>query len=408
MQTSKKILAALNLLLLISAFGCGGQSSTSTVPASLLPAPAVSADPPPTVSLSATPATLVGGGAVALAWTSTNASSVSIDQGIGAVAPSGSKSITVQSTTTWTATAKDAKGNTVAATATVTVLPPPLPPPPPQVGHVVVVVFENKSYETVFGNPAAPLINSLALQGGLATSFYSNVHVSLKSYFMLTTGQIASNGITYLNPPFTDDNIVRELIAGNKTWKGYFQGLPQAGYTGPDVGAYTVAHNPLAFFSDVLNNPVQANNFVPLEQLAADLASGNLPNFSFVIADQNNIMHDCPLAIPNCDTSDVLAAGDDWLKTYIGPVLADPVFQKDGVLIVTWDEGADTDLANGGGHVMTFMAGPLVKPGFQSSNFYQFESLLRFMCENLHLPGLPGAAQTAPRMDEFLMNPLVH
>jgi phosphatidylinositol-3-phosphatase len=305
----------------------------------------------------------------------------------------------VSATTTWTITAKDANGGARTAQATVTYTGPP------QVGHVVVVVFENEGFDAVFQNPAAPFINQLATQYSLATNFYAVAHPSLKDYFMLTTGQIASDGLVYPNPPFLDDNVIREAIAGKRTWKGYFQSIPKVGYTGPDVGAYTTSHNPLVYFSDVLNNPVQANNLVPLEQLATDLSVNALPNLSFVIADQNHIMHDCPLENPMCNNDDLLTTGDTWLKTYIAPVLTNPAFQKDGVLIIVWDEAEEEDATNGGGHIMMIMAGPMVKTAFQSSALYQHQSLLRFICESLHLPALPGAAKTAPPMDEFLINP---
>src|SRR5947209_11958234 len=251
-----RIRAALALALSFAIFGCGGQpgnpvaSPGGETPPVSTPPPV----PPPTlaVSIQASPTTLAIPGPVTLTWTSTGAATVTIDQGIGAVAASGNMSISVAATTTWTITAKDATGAAKTAQATVTFTGPP------QIGHVVVVVFENEGFDAVFQNPAAPFINQLAAQYSLATNFYADAHPSLKDYFMLTTGQIASDGLVYPNPPFLDDNVIREAIAGKKSWKGYFQGLPNVGYTGKDVGAYTTSHNPLVYFSDVLNDPVQA------------------------------------------------------------------------------------------------------------------------------------------------------
>jgi phosphatidylinositol-3-phosphatase len=358
--------------------------------------------PPLSATIQVSPQTITSPGTVVLTWTSTGASSVTIDQGIGTVSANGSASIPVTASTTWKLTARDTNGNEVGQTVAVMVTSPP------QVGHIAVVMFENEGYDAVYQNPAAPYINQLAQEYSLAANFYANRHVSLKDYFMLTTGQIASDGLVYQNPPFVGDNLVREAIAANKSWKGYFQSLPFAGYLGVDVGPYSTSHNPFVYFSDVMNDPVQANNIVPLEQLAIDLSLGSLPNLSFVIADQNHIMHDCPVGLLHCNNTEMLATGDAWLKTYLAPVLADPVFQKDGVLIVAWDEAEDTDVTNGGGHVMMFMAGPMVKPAFQSTTVYQFQSLLRFICETLHFPALPVAAQTAAPMDEFLIYPIIY
>jgi hypothetical protein len=43
----------------------------------------------------------------------------------------------------------------------------------------------------------------------------------------------------------------------------------------------------------------------------------------------------------------------------------------------------------------------LAKGGYQSTTFYQHESVLRLMLEGLGVTTLPGAAATAPKMWEF-------
>src|SRR5438105_2521989 len=69
--------------------------------------------------------------------------------------------------------------------------PSPGPPNPatiPQVQHVVLVVEENHSYESVIGSAAMPYLNSLASSYGLATNYFANTHPSIGNYFELTTG----------------------------------------------------------------------------------------------------------------------------------------------------------------------------------------------------------------------------
>jgi acid phosphatase len=283
--------------------------------------------------------------------------------------------------------------------------PPPAPPPAPaHINHVVLVVLENHGYNTIFNNPAAPYINSLASKYALATNYFGNAHGSLKDYFMLTTGVPASENGSFIGL-YNDDNLVRELIAGQKTWKSYAMGMPTPGFL-DDAYPYLKKHNPFAFLADVVNDPAQRNNLVSLTQFNTDLAAGTLPNLSYVLGDMVHDMHDCPGgAAVTCADADKITQGDTWLKMTIDPVISNPSFQKDGLLIVLFDEAEDIDITNGGGHVMAILVGPFVKPGFQSTTLYQHQSTLRLVCDLFKLPKCPGAAATAPQMSEFFTPP---
>jgi acid phosphatase len=270
----------------------------------------------------------------------------------------------------------------------------------PQFGHVFLVVEENQSYSSVIGSALMPYLNSLASRYGLATSYYANTHPSIGNYFWLTTGQNITNDSNF-SGTVTADNIVRQLLAAGKTWKSYAESLPSVGYSGGDQYPYVKRHNPFAYFSDVLDSQAQANNLVPFSQFAADLANNQLPNYSFIIPNQYNNAHDCPQEIPSCTNADKLTAADNWLSANIAPLLASPVFQQDGLLVVTFDESDNSDTANGGGHIATLVIGPRSKPGYFSNTFFQHQSTLRMISEALGLTNFPGASATAPNMLEF-------
>ena len=91
---------------------------------------------------------------------------------------------------------------------------------------------------------------------------------------------------------------------------------------------------------------------------------------------------------------------DNWLKANIDPLIKSAEFQKDGLLIISFDESGN-DTTHGGGRVATVIISPFSKPGYQSTTFYQHESVLRLMLEGLGVTTLPGAAATAPEMWEF-------
>ena len=270
------------------------------------------------------------------------------------------------------------------------------PPPPGQqsvrFGHVFIVVEENHNYAGVVAGPSMPYLNSLANQNGLATNYFANGHPSIPNYFMLTTGQTLTliDALTPHEFPVSEDNVIRELIAAGKTWKSYAEDLPAVGYTGGDSGRYAVRHNPLAYMTDVQNNAAQAQNLVPFTQFSADLPTANLPDYSFIVPNLCNDAHDCPLA-----------AADNWLKTNLDPVIQSPVFQKDGLLIIVFDEADTLDFTAGGGHVAAVIVSPLAKRGYKSIAFYQHQSVLRLALEGLGVTRLPGDAATAPAMWEF-------
>jgi acid phosphatase len=258
--------------------------------------------------------------------------------------------------------------------------------------HVVVVVEENHGYSEVIGNRDMPYLNSLANQYGVATQYYANTHPSIGNYFMMTVGQIITNDDGY-DGTVTADNLVRHLLNAGKTWKSYAESLPYVGYTGGDTGLYIRHHNPFTYLSDVQQSQVQKNNLVPFTYFASDLNNGNLPEISFVIPNRDDDAHD-----------GTLQQADTWLQNNISPLLNNPAFQQDGILVIVFDEAQTTDSQHGGGHVAAVVVGPHVIRGGRSSVLHQHQSLLRMMCSSQALPSCPGAAQLSNDMGEMFLN----
>jgi acid phosphatase len=278
--------------------------------------------------------------------------------------------------------------------------PSPAPAAKPQFGLVVLLVEENHSYSSVIGNSAMPYLNSLAQRYGLATNYYASVHPSIGNYFMLTTGQITTTDDSFTGT-VDADNLVRELLAAGKTWKAYAESLPSAGYTGGDVYPYLERHNPFSYFSDVRNSSKQLQNLAPFTQFTADLAKNQLPHFSYIVPNAEHDAHDCPDGTSNCPDSLRLSTADSWLKNNIAPLLASSEFQKDGLLVIVFDESFDIDTAHGGGHVPMLVISPKAKPGYQSTTLYQHQSTLRLLIEATEAKGFPGISGSAPDMSEF-------
>jgi len=299
---------------------------------------------------------------------------------------------TVSGSFTLNVQVRDAAGSSASAAIPMSIATPPAPPLAALFGHVFLVVEENHNYGDVVGSSSMPYLNGLMNQFGLATEYFANTHPSIGNYFMLTTGQTLTNddSQTPSSFPVSVDNVVRQLLAAGKTWKSYAEDLPSVGYTGGNSGNYYVRHNPLAYLTDVQNSPTQQQNLVPFTQFATDLASGSLPSYSFIVPNGCDDAHDCGLGV-----------ADNWLKTNIDPLIKNPLFQNDGLLIIAFDESANDNI-DGGGRIAVVLISPrFSKVAFQSTTLYQHETALRLMLEGLGVSALPGSATAAPKMWDF-------
>jgi acid phosphatase len=257
----------------------------------------------------------------------------------------------------------------------------------PSFGHVFTVVEENHDLAQV-DSTSMPYLWSLMTRYGMATQYYANTHPSIGNYFMMTAGKIVTNSDSY-SATVTDDNIVRHLLAAGKTWKSYAEDQPSVGYTGQKTGLYARKHNPLSFYSDVVDDSTQIKRLVPFTQFATDLAGDTLPNYSFIVPNLCNDAHDCDLP-----------TADAWLQTHIAPLITSSTFQANGLLIIVFDE-ADSDNTNGGGRIVWTAVSSKAKAGYTSSVLYQHENTLRLTAEGLGLTSYPGAAASASNMGEF-------
>jgi hypothetical protein len=122
---------------------------------------------------------------------------------------------------------------------------------------------------------------------------------------------------------------------------------------------YEKNHGPFSYFSDVAASSAEAADLVPFSQFSSDLASGRVPNFSFVLPNSIDDAHD-----------ETLRQADTWLQQNIGPLVSSPTFQS-SLLIIVFDESDDTDTAAGGGHVPAVIVSPKAKAGYKSTTTYQ-------------------------------------
>jgi hypothetical protein len=314
----------------------------------------------------------------------------------------------------------------------------------PHYQHIVEIMMENQSYGKIIGNPAAPQINALANRYGLATDYFGVTHPSEPNYMGSVAGDffgVQDDNQFYCTPALasTDPNcagttvnhtvdaptIADQLTATGMTWKGYFQSLPfvnpsQVVSSGLNAnGPYTFKwpsnanalyaskHNPFVNFTGTQG---ALSQMVPDNQLALDLLTGHLSNYSLVVPDQCHDMH----GTGGCsDLTGLIEAGDQYVGTTVREIMASPTWQQgNNAIVVTWDEDDFSDIGQpgtgccgadpGGGKVVTIVITNHSTGHLTDNTAYNHYALLRTMEAAFGLPCLAHACDSVVPT----MNPL--
>jgi phosphatidylinositol-3-phosphatase len=252
----------------------------------------------------------------------------------------------------------------------------------PRFRHVVVVVFENKSRSEIVGNTAAPTFALLRRRYAEMTSYDAVTHPSLPNYLALVSGSTRGIRSDCTDCVVDGRSLADTLVAAGRSWKTYAEGLPRPGFTGAAAGLYAKKHDPFVYFRRVLAQPAELARVVPYSRLAVDLARHVLPDFSLIVPNLCDDMHDC-----------AIATGDAWMRRQIVPLLGRSELAN-SVVFVVFDEGSDS--AGGGGNVEALALGPLVRPGARFVRQTSHYGLLRTIEEAWGLQLLGQSAHAQP------------
>jgi hypothetical protein len=254
--------------------------------------------------------------------------------------------------------------------------------------HVFLIVLENKSEQDILGSPNAPYLNGLIEQYGLAYDYQGIAHPSQPNYLALFSGstqEVFDDDVHDVSAP----SIADQLEAAGRTWRLFAENLPaESCFTGasatdgPDgPGMYVRKHNPAVSFVSISGSPDRCGNIQPLS--AFDPAAAD---FQWIVPNMCHTMHDCPVA-----------DGDAWLRDFVPEVLGSSAWKDDGVLFITFDEGADKSRQN---EVPTLVIAPDVAPGLRSGVAHNHYSLLRTIETGLGVPCLAESCN-ANTLGEF-------
>ncbi len=322
----------------------------------------------------------------------------------------------------------------------------------PHVGHVFIIVLENEPYSITFGehSPAPYLAQALPKRGALLPRYYAIGHNSLDNYIAMISGQ-APNPQTQDDCPVMTEftrtrpgldaqgqavgagcvypadvkTVAGQLVAAGLSWKGYMEDMGndpkrEAAACGHvPIGAkditnlasptdeYADKHDPFVYFHSIIDRHAYCeDHVVPLETLRHDLQHiGSTPNLAYITPGLCHDGHDAPCA--NGQPGGLVSA-NRFLKTWIPRITRSPAFRKNGLIVITFDEGADGTACcgeqglpggpppgkygPGGGRIGAVLLSPFIKPGTVSHKPYNHYSLLRSIEDNFGLKHLGYAA----------------
>ncbi len=279
------------------------------------------------------------------------------------------------------------------------------------------LVLENESYASTWG-PGSPAtyLNSLRAQGAFADQYYATGHESLDNYIAMTSGQpdqpVTGSDCLTVNlytcsraQQATDSgrNIADQLEAAGLSWSGFMDAMPSPCFhadasptaTPPDpyqgdstarpARNYTDRHNPFLYYPDILDNNARcAAHVVPFSEMREDITKNAVPAFSFITPNTCHDGHDSPCA---GGQPGGLVSADRWLSREL-PRIIRYMDSHDGLLLVTFDEGATSDTSGCctggpggapgvGGRVGLLALGHGLTPGLVTDAQYDHASLLR-------------------------------
>jgi hypothetical protein len=256
--------------------------------------------------------------------------------------------------------------------------------------------------------PVPYLSKNVAAQGALLQNYYGTSHFSEGNYLTLISGQavttanqddctlvapgigtkhvdIAVSGVSTFDQvtgigcvyPSSTMTVADQLTAAGYTWRGYMEDMGNdptreaatCGQPGAGIGAadnttneqvppsynsggteavtdkYAARHNPFVYFHSLLDSGACAKNVEPLNDktLPVDLGSvATTPNYVFITPNLCDDGHDVPCKVPGSPKSYVYE--DQFLQRWVPIIVRSPAFQKDGLLIVTFDESSPSPL----------------------------------------------------------------
>lgn len=287
-----------------------------------------------------------------------------------------------------------------------------------QPDKVVVVVLQDRASDVLgrrysdTNELVMPYLNGIAQTGLVYSNSHGVTHPSLPNSIALLSGQTDQLGIeddpggqgsNSRHYSTSAPNLAKSLLDAGYSFAGFSESLPQNGSQVPEAAGfvngieypdlYTRNINPMAMFTDLGQdaqgdprpNALVNRTFAAYQSIAEDNDFSDLPDVSFVVANNLNNTHGSnqksPWAgSPDEQNNDLLRErADNWLQTELDGYLH-WARQNNSLLIITQDEqrwtGGSADT------ITTLLAGDtaLFDPG-ENDNYFSHYNLLRTLTQ---------------------------
>ncbi len=271
----------------------------------------------------------------------------------------------------------------------------------PSFGHVFLIVGENTSIKQVTPKHAPYITGTLIPHGAWLTHYSGLTDGSLGDYAAMVSGQFVrcerNNDFSFTSGDVPGqvachqnvNNLFHQLDSRSVSWQEWTESATQPcdmfDHGSTWAGNLFVSHHsPALYFDDVQAHhssedvipspecrqkvlPAGGNAPKDMSIFDAALQTGNVGRFDMVIP------NDCENGHDTCGTNDSVRQFDEFVAREVPKIQASPAYGTDGLIIVVWDEGSDTDPL----HVGAALIGPRVTPGSTLSTRLTHYSLLR-------------------------------
>jgi acid phosphatase len=194
-----------------------------------------------------------------------------------------------------------------------------------------------------------------------------------------------------LSAPNQVATVIDLLESKNISWAHYQEDMPSPGYQGtsyknPENGRndYVRKHNPAILHESVTDSLERLSRVKTMSfkdesksQFHEDLHANKLPQWMFITPNMTSDGHD----------SGVDVAGR-WCSFFLKPLLQDPNFMQNTLILITWDENESYSRRN---QVLGILLGDAVPEhlvGTEDKNFYNHYSEIATASANWDLPTL--------------------
>lgn len=270
----------------------------------------------------------------------------------------------------------------------------PMAPATPR-GTVFLIVMENHDWGDFAGSPDAPYLNSTVLPQASYATDDTAIPGSLPNYLHLLGGQCYDYCASE-DPPSTliaGPSLLAQLDAAGLSWAAYEESIAPGTCPTQDAYPYLVRHDPFVYFAAVSESTVSCTAHVhPYGDLAGALAQDTVPRFVFITPNACDDGHDACAPISN-----TVRQTDAWLAYQLPAILRSAAYKRDGVVILTWDEGSTA-----AGPIPLIVLSPLAKGGgYHNALPYSHDAVLRTVEEYFGLHAYLGAAADVPDLGDL-------